>query len=70
MKYWFSGLSSRVKTWKLEYNIEIGGHTKKNDENIKKSKISEIQGKIEKISIDYFTRKKNERWSNWNFQYN
>ena len=54
-----SGLGSRVETWKLVYNIEIGGHTKKSNKNNKKSKRLQLQGEIRENSINYFTRKKN-----------
>ena len=31
----YSGMRSSVETWKLECNIEIGGHIKKNEKNEK-----------------------------------
>ena len=66
----YSGLSCSVKTWKIECNIEIGGHTKKSDKTNKKRERLQLHGKMREIRINYFTRKKNERSSNWNFQNN
>ena len=60
-------LGFSVKTWKLECNIEIGGHTKKGDKNNKKCKRLQLLEEIGGIKI---TKKKNEMWSNWNFQNN
>ena len=57
------GLGSNILTWKFQSNIEIGKYTKKN-------KKSYLQGEIREIRINYFTIKKIERWSNWNFQNN
>ena len=50
-----------VETWKLVRNIEIGGHTKKSDKNNKTSKSLQLREEIGEISINCFTRKKNER---------
>ena len=61
---------SGVETYKLMYNIEIGGHTKKSDKNNKKSKKLQLEGETRRIRINYFTSKNKERWSDWNFQNN
>ena len=37
---------------------------------IKKSKILQLKEEFREIQINYFTRSKNERWSNENFQNN
>ena len=47
--------------------MEIGVHTKKSNKTNKKSKRLQLQGEIVEIKINYFIRKKNGRWSNWNF---
>ena len=47
----YSGLGFSVMTWKLECNIEIGGHTKKSDKNNKNIKRLQVQGEITEISI-------------------
>ena len=62
-------LGSSVETLKLEYNTEIGRRTKKDNHLFKKSRLLS-QGEIREIKINYFTRKKQDGWSNWNFQNN
>ena len=65
IEYYNSRLVFGVETWKLEYNIEIVGHTKNSEKNNKKCKRLQLQEEIEEIRIN---RKKQESWSNWNFQ--
>ena len=49
----YSGLGSIVETQKLEYNIEIGGYTKKNDKNNfkKKAKDYSYRVRLEKLGL-------------------
>ena len=65
----YFGLGSSVDTWKFACNIEIRRYSKKSDKLIKK-KVNDYSylKRLEKIKIDKFTWKKNEKWSNWNFQ--
>ena len=65
---WYSDLNSSVYTWKLERNI--GRQAKKRDKNNKKNKRFLLKWEIRAYRINYFTRKKNERWSYRNFPNN
>ena len=53
----FPGLGSDVKT------LKIGGQIKNSDKNNKKVKDYSYRERLEKL-VNYFTRKKNEGWSN------
>ena len=57
-----------VMTWKLECNIDIGGHTKKSDKTNKKSNRFQLLEEIGKIRFEYFPWKDDEELFNWNFQ--
>ena len=43
-------------------------NAKKSDKNNKKSKILQLKGEIREIKMNYFTRKKNDMYSNINFK--
>ena len=61
-------IQSVYSTAPAERAMEIREHIKKSDKTNKKSKRLQLQQEIGEIRINYFTRNKNESWSNWNFQ--
>ena len=54
-------IGSNILTWKLGFNYDTGGFTKNSDKTNKKNKRLQLQEETGEMSINYFTRKKNER---------
>ena len=68
IEYCYQTRASRYR--KLESAIKIGWHAKKSDKTKNQNKRLQLLGEISEIGINYFIRKKNEKWSHQNFQNN